>query len=242
MKRRFTLVLIILVVAITATTVNQAFRPSNSIRTKGQKNADKTVWPITDYVVTLPTDDPAKREKRNARNKRYNKSHFRVHPDDPGENTTLVDAADQKQPALPLYPSVVVLIGSVNEAQAFLSEDRTGVYSEFNISVERILKRSDQGSMLRSVVEVERQGGRVKFASGKVHWYSVDKENMPLVGKRYVFFLDGDVNGDLQILTAYQLENGKVIPLDELPQFRLFDGKDEAEFLNTLQTAVSNSK
>jgi hypothetical protein len=136
----------------------------------------------------------------------------------------------------------VVLIGSVNEAQAFLSEDRTGVYSEFNISVERILKSSDQGSMLRSVVEVERQGGRVKFASGKVHWYSVDKENMPLVGKRYVFFLDGDVNGDLQILTAYQLENGKVIPLDDLPQFRLFDGKDEAEFLNTLQTAVSNSK
>jgi len=242
MKRSFTLVLVILVVAITATTVNQAFRPSNSIRTKGQKNADKTVWPITDYVVTLPTDDPAKRQKRNARNKRYNKSRFRVHPDDPGENTTLVDAADPKQPALPLYPSSVVLIGSVNEAQAFISDDLTGVYSEFNISVERILKSSDQGPTRASAVEVQRQGGRVKFASGKVHWYSVDKENMPLVGKRYVFFLDSNVNGDLQILTAYQLENGKVIPLDDLPQFRLFDGKDEAEFLNTLQTAISNGK
>ena len=65
---------------------------------------------------------------------------------------------------------------------------------------------------------------------------------MPLVGKRYVFFLDSNVNGDLQILTAYQLENGQVIPLDDLPQFRLFDGKDEAEFLNTLQTAISNGK
>jgi len=239
-KRLGLLFLISLVV--TATTTIAALRHfgrQDPPQAKRQRS-DKTLWPLTDYVVS-PAADPEKAAKRIARGKKHNKSDFRVHPDDPSENTTLVDAVDRTLPALPLGQSNAVLIGSVVASQAFLSDDQTGVYSEFTIRVDDVLKSDSPDLVSGCLVEAERQGGRVRFPSGRTHWYSVDKENMPASGRRYVFFLTGKNPDDgLQILTAYELRDGKIFPLDDLSQFSAYEGKDETNFIKALRMLVAN--
>jgi len=195
---------------------------------------DKTSWPLLDYTVSQP-DDP----QRKARSKKHDKSEFRVHPDDPSENTTLVDAIDSNLPALPVTQSNAVLIGEVLNAQAYLSDDRTGVYSEFTIRVSDIIK-SDWDVKIGNLIEVDRDGGRVKFPSGKTHWYSVDKENMPNTGRRYVLFVTRQNElGALHLLTGYELREGKVFPLDDLPQFAAHTAQDETSFMNAVRAALA---
>jgi hypothetical protein len=182
---------------------------------------DKTSWPVMDYTASQAED-----AQRKARGKTHNRSEFRVHPDDPSENTTLVDAIDSNLPALPVIQSNAVLIGDVLNAQAFLSDDRTGVYSEFTIRVSDVIKSALSDLKIGNLIEVDRDGGRVKFPSGKIHWYSVDKENMPKPGRRYVLFVTRQ-NEALHLLTGYELREGKIFPLDDLPQFVTHTTQDE---------------
>jgi hypothetical protein len=44
--------------------------------------------------------------------------------------------------ALPTHISNAVVIGEVTDAKAYLSEDRTSVYSEFTIRVGEVLKKA----------------------------------------------------------------------------------------------------
>ena len=195
---------------------------------------------VTDYGVQ-PEADPEKAAKRSARGKKHNKSDFRVHPDDPSDNTTLVDAVDRTLPGLPIKQSTAVLIGTVVASQAFLSDDKTGVYSEFTIRVEDVFKSDSPGFVTGCLTEVERRGGRVKFSSGRIHWYSVDKENMPVAGRQYVFFLTRESQVDnLKILTAYELRGGKVFALDDLSQFRAHEGNSEEDFIKALRGLLAN--
>ena len=133
------------------------------------------------------------------------------------------------------------MIGTINTSQAFVSDDKSGVYSEFAVKVDDVLKADSPDVVVGCLAEVERAGGRVKFLSGRTHWYSVDKENMPAPGRRYVFFLKRDNAGEgLRIITAYELRDGKVFPLDDLPQFLVNEGKDEVEFMTAIRSVVVN--
>lgn len=219
-----------------------AFRESSTKFLQSQGGGShKSRWPITDFIVSLP-QDPDKALKRNKRNKKFNKSQFRVHPKDPSENSVIVDAVDPKLPDLPVANSSDIFIGTVVASQAYITEDQTGVYSEFTINVSRVLKTADPNLSAGSLVEVQRQGGQVRFPAGRIHWYSVDKENMPESGCQYVFFVARDAeHNTLKIITAYEIKNGKMQPLDEMPQFRRHAGKDEAGFLEALQTALTGA-
>jgi len=224
------------VIAIAVTTAMAGLsREAQQYPVANKKEApDKTSWPVMDYGASQP-ENP----RRKARGKRHDKSEFRVHPDDPSENTTLVDAIDSNLAALPVTQSNAVLIGDVLSAQAYLSDDRTGVYSEFTIRVSDIIK-SDWDVKIGSLIEVDRDGGRVKFPSGKTHWYSVDKENMPHVGRRYVLFVTRQNElGALHLLNGYELQEGKVFPLDELPQFAAHTAQDETLFMNAVRAALA---
>jgi hypothetical protein len=236
-------VLVLVVVAVLMGTAIGALRVTNKKTTKENDRVQgNSRWPTTDYVVSLPSD-PEKAHIRKKRNKKFNKSEFRVHPNDPSENTVIVDAVDPKLPALPVAESTEIFIGTVLSSQAFIAEDQTGVYSEFTVNVSRVLKTADPNLSAGSVVELQRPGGRVKFRGGRIHWYSIDKENMPESGCQYVFFVARDAeHNTLKIITAYEMKNGKIQPLDEMPQFRRHAGKDEAGFLNALQTAITDAR
>jgi hypothetical protein len=242
MRDRNLLLISIAILATCTAIAVAAFRNQAQKDVGGQVAADHNSWPLTDYSAPRPID-PEKRALREARGKKYAKSMFRVHPEDPSENTAIVDTVDRSLPALPVMRSNLVVLGDVLAANAYLSNDQTGIYSEFSIRVEDVLKNEDLEPLTNGcLIDIEREGGRVRFPSGRIHWYSVDKENMPLVGRRYVFFLTrGSQEEAFHILTAYELRGGKVVVLDELPQFKSQAGKNEGDFVNAVRTLVNTS-
>ena len=148
-------------------------------------------------------------------------------------------ALDPNLPALPFAKSSAVIVGQITDAKAYLSNDKTGVYSVFTVQVHEVIKNSSQLSLSTgSSIDVERDGGRVRFPNGRTLIYVAT--NMPQVGLRYVLFLtNAQSQSDFQILTGYELREGKVYPLDDLPNLHTYENADETTFLNQLRTAKS---
>jgi hypothetical protein len=92
------------------------------------------------------------------------------------------------------------------------------------------------------LVEVEREGGRVRFPSGRVHWYGISGARMPHVGGHYILFLTSNNQEQaFNILTGYELRSSKVIPLDALPNSKLYKNVDETQFMNELRSSIAYS-
>jgi hypothetical protein len=148
----------------------------------------------------------------------------------------------QGMPALPANQSDVIVVGKVVDAQAHLSDDRTGIYSEYSVEVDGIFKNT-VGAIGRTISGT-RRGGAVRFASGKVQEYRIAYLGAPLKGKRYVLFLKREEAGDFTILTGYELSNGLVTPLDgeegSTFQFNHYDGVVEAQFIQDLKSAIQS--
>lgn len=213
---------------------------------------DKEQWPMTDYDAPEP-GDPVKRDKRRARSARHDGERFVQEPEKrPGiiYGTEITDDWEVGLPALPAYQSDAVIVGEVSEACAYLSNDRTSVYSEFTIKVGNVLK-TDQPSRLTqgSLLVAERLGGRVRFPSGEVLPVTVSGQGMPRVGRRYVFFLKRIDQGQAyDILTGYELRAGKVSPLDGRRAtggghpwaFDKYENWDEGAFMDAVRVEIAN--
>jgi len=198
---------------------------------------DENRFPIADYAAAEPTD-PIERAKRQARGRKYDKSSWRVHPNSVSDSMVRVDSVDRNLPAFPFDNSSEVLVGQVSDAHAYLSNDKTGVYSVFTVQVNEVLKSSNSLTLSDgSVIEVIRDGGRVRFPNGRLHLYTIAEQDMPQVGLRYVLFLT-TINGesDFEIITGYEIREGKVYPLDDLPKLNTYSNTDEAAFLRELRS------
>src|SRR5262249_20952832 len=146
---------------------------SNPSLQEGSNNKNRVVdlerWPIAEYEATLP-GDPAQRAKRQAKNKKYDKSDWPIVSDDVSDSTVRLHQVDPNLPAFPTERSTVVLIGRIVSGGAHLSNDKTGVYSEFSVIVEEALKNSlPERIVPGSPIDVIREGGRIRFPSGRVH-------------------------------------------------------------------------
>ena len=187
---------------------------------------------------------PLQRSKRRARGLKRDKSDWSVNPHAPSDTTVRVDFVDRNLPAFPIDQSKAIVIGRVTDGQAYLSNDKSGVYSVFSVLVEQAL--TNHSSVVvpsDGSIEVEREGGRVKFPSGRIHLYMTSEQNMPEIGSRYVFFLTaGENEGVFQIITAYELRDGKVFPLDNLPKPKSYLDADETAFLSALKSKISNKE
>lgn len=211
----------------------------NNVQKRGQ--IDEEQWPLTEYEKPLPSD-PEKRAKRLARGKKYDKPKVPVEPTANYGQSITNDHWYLSFPPLPTTESNIIVIGEIVSAQSYLSNNKTGVYSEFAVRIERILKDANHALSVGNVIDVEREGGRVRLSSGQVTRYSISGQNMPRVGKRYVLFLNcADQEQGSQIITGYELRAGKVFPLDQAgDKFDLYKGVDETELLNTLQKTIAN--
>lgn len=147
--------------------------------------------------------------------------------------------------ALPFAQSDVVLIGGVMNSKAHLSNDKTGIYSEFGVQVEEILNDTMKDSIYPgSTVCLERFGGAVRFPSGVIQKYETTGQGMPIVGQRYLFFLKRINDTDFSIVTGYQLDGEVVSPLDGavveegkgVYPFDVYQGSDVSTFLRTVRT------
>jgi hypothetical protein len=146
-------------------------------------------------------------------------------------------------PALPVAQSEAVIIGEVTGAKAYLSEDKYTVYSDFTININEVLKNSSTSQLApNNVVNVERQGGRVRFPSGHINTVAVGGQSMPRIGKRYVLFLKSSDGQDFSIVLGYELREGHVFLLDNAypgHPIRDYQGVDEATFLKKVKDAIT---
>jgi hypothetical protein len=222
---------------------------------KAPKQKDQTEevnvneFPTIDYAAEKQIKG-AERIKRDKRGKKYNSKYSPV-IDEGAERIAIFIDWERGLPALPVEKSDAIIIGEVVEANAYLSEDQTQIYSQFVIRVEDVAKNNGQVPISpQTNIAVERLGGRVRFPSGKFAVANVSQQDLPRVGRRYVLFLTHDLlmsgryDEDFFILTGYELRNDKVFPLDKVSSghpISSYKDKDRESFLDDLALAISNA-
>lgn len=238
----FVLILMLAILSLIVTTVrdkslassrNNENHPQNKLQDNAELDAQ---LPLIDYNAPESTD-PAKRARRRKRGAKYDKA-----------TNPLSDAYTRKtyinegvpHSAFPVEVSSVVLVGTVTEVEAVLSNDRTSVYTEITLQVEEILKDDSQQLTPGCSITVERQGGRVRFPSGHITTEHVVGTGIPQRGKRYVLFLTR-VPVDLYIHFGYELSGSKVALLDRYPGHpsNAYNGADEQKLMSDVRAALA---
>jgi hypothetical protein len=193
--------------------------------------------PVVEYHSSKPTE-PAARAKRLGKDRRHNL------PQNPpiGERNSLMTTVkewDPNFPPLPIEWSNAIVTGTVSEATANISEDKTGVYSEVVVKVEEALKDT---TGIGRVIVAERDGGRVQFPSGTIFRFVIDGLGIPIKGHRYLLFLKQLDDGDFSILTGYELLDGRVRPLDttSVVPFAKYENTEESEFLSEVRRSIKH--
>src|SRR6267142_326874 len=111
-----------------------------------QKIDFESRFPTADYNTPEPTD-PQERAKRKSKDNRFPKGRL-----DELAGVTETSIADGNGsghlPALPVSLSDIIIVGDVLNAQAYLSSDRTGLFSEFTVSIHEVLKATGSDPVL----------------------------------------------------------------------------------------------
>ena len=245
---KFSLFLIVVVVCATALALARQDQSQSDKQKKeaARRQVYENRGPIVDYDSSNITMSSATQHEKNIRETR-SKRHNKQAPQQLGRFPTGMEGYDIHThdhislPALPIKQCDLIVIGRVIDAYAFLSEDKTGVYSEFAIQIDEVLKdKTPQKIKMASSITVERLGGVVRFQNNREFPFRILDHGMLQVDGQYVLFLNQNTEGeDYQILTGYQLKEAQIVPLDISDQFDTYLGMDEAEFLNTVRQAVT---
>ncbi len=231
---------------ISVVLVAQAAQNKKSLGRQGQ-NEPKTYWgPVVDYdaasKAVIP-EDAKRKNVRAIRDARYGGrapqplEDFATGDGEVGNHTHWEVGLDP----LPANRSDVVVLGKVVDGNAYLTKDKAGVYSEFKVRIQRVFKNSASAPIKpKNFLITEREGGVVRFASGRLLKFFIYGQNLPEKGKRYVLFLkQNKEDQDYHILTAYELRSRQVYPLDEYKKFQFFKGLDNEAFLLTVEEAMT---
>lgn len=230
------------------TTSNEERMPKRLLAQSTSIQDSKKDFPVVEYSAERPAD-----EWRRLKNKKYDK--YKVLFPEITEDTHETSFADwiTSSSPLPTAESELIILGKLVNSEAFLSENKNSVYSEFKIQVEKVFKNINRTAFENDqFIRVEREGGIVTFPSGFKTWYSIAGQKMPKVGSRYLFFLTNEfpVHGrqqkDLYLLTGYELRGGMVSPLDWAdggthPIVTTYNQKKEAVLLNDLEKSLKNT-
>jgi tellurite resistance protein len=208
--------------------------------------------PVADFSAPEPAD-PAKRARRQSKGARYNKRLPAPVSDIDGEGgAVLFNHWWEGVPAIPAALSDAVVIGEVTDARSYLANDKAGVYSEFTIRIEEVLKSTGGSNPLSvgSSIVADRDGGAVRFPSGRIKKYVTSGKGMARTGGRYVLFLKlRDGVDDYGLITGYELRGATVVPIDGTGNkegsgrlaFDRYIGADAASFLSEVRAALTQS-
>lgn len=220
---------------------------ATSVQEKAIKKAsDEYLGPIVDYdrdFQTAALANPKERALREVRGRRYNRSAPIALGEMPPNLVGYATGTDWYVgvPALPLAESDTVIVGDVAASEAHISNDRTGVYSEFSIRITEVHKNQlDAPLSVGDVTVGEREGGVVRFQDGRLFEFTVFHQGMPRPDRRYLFFMSRNKEGeDYTIVTAYELRQGQVFPLDDSLAFASFQGTNQQDFLNKVRREIA---
>lgn len=218
-------------------------------RPQAPPDIDFKNFPIADFNEPSPAE-PRARMARDSKSKKFN-SPAKAISESSTQIFTVMDW-ERGLPAFPVQRSSAVVIGRVIEAKAYLSEDKAAIYSEFVVHIDSVLKNDERCPIQPdSSLVVGREGGRVRLPSGKLVVSWINHQNMPKVGGKYALFLThefprgGDAGNDFYIVTGYELANGNVALLDDIPSghpIAAIKGKSESSFVKDLLSALTSSE
>ena len=205
-----------------------------------------------DYEET-DSSDPKKRATRKARSDFYNSRHLVPAQEPPVgvEPLPAIDHSINRLSAIPAGKSDAIVLGTVADSHAHMSSDRTGVYSEFEVRIDEVIKHDGRSLLVPTkLIAATREGGWVRYPSGRVQRFSILHQGLPKTGARYVLFLKrADETQGFHILTGYEIRLGKIYPLDgedieekqnNLP-FASFKGADVAGLMDKVRKAVAEA-
>jgi hypothetical protein len=252
-----------LILALTMAAMGAAFAvlpTQDQKQPKLHEQHDKSTYPVADYEETEPSDLNLRR-LRKARAKRRNVT-LRAGDSVDVREIMITERSRSSwggppshapvEAGLPASQSAAIVVGEVTDAQAFLSEDKVSVYSEFTVRVVEVLKNNTGVPLtLGSAITTVRRGGAVRFSSGEVIQKGTGGKPFPLKNRKYVLFLRYESEGeDFPIITAYELRGGIVLPLDGLDidgrllepyaAYQEFKGMDEVRFLTKVREALAS--
>lgn len=230
-----------IVALVVLATIAISFGTTNSYSQK-ETTQDQTRSPFGDlskyasanYDVPTPASS-AENETRKIKNKRYDKKLFVQEKPNPETIASVVHDAEPIPSAIPFTASKLVIIGEIIKSGASLSNDKTGIYSEYAVNLQTTLKEDKKSSLpIGKTITVDRSGGVVNYPNGQKVLYLIAWQGFPEIGGRYLFFLDrtDDDNPNYRIITAYRLKDGTVTALDNPSNFLEFNGMKETEFTN----------
>jgi hypothetical protein len=159
------------------------------------------------------------------------------------------------EPAIPASSSDAVVTGTINDVNAYISTDRTTVYSEVTLNIEEVLKQDPSYPLVAGLtLSAERPGGAVRFPSGKILRRGNLGRNIPEAGRRYLLFLKYNEDGkDFSIVTGYQFLDNRVLPLDGTadidkgrngPPFGAYErnrGAEVSAFLKNVRSVINGA-
>lgn len=145
-------------------------------------------------------------------------------------------------PPLPITSDLIV-VGSIQWRQPYLSDNITCVYTELTVHIEEILKDNPSAPVdAYKPLIVDREGGAIRMPNGRIWRYLVaGSGGIPVIGKRYVLFLRNKKEKDYELVCGYELTDKTVIPLEDFRDRDPFLELTEAQFLALLKQKTSQS-
>jgi len=194
-------------------------------------------FPVADFSQVESANDS---EGRRAKNTFFDKTgHREIQENDEVKIITQAESWIEKLPAIPISQSDIVLKGTVRDSHAYLSANKTNVYSEFDVAVEKFIFTKEKPAPVIKNISINREGGSVRFSSGHLQTYVLSGEGCPENGKTYVLFLKrNDTFKGFLLLTAYEIADEKVYPVDNVASQLDYKEKTLTQFLNEIDKAM----
>jgi hypothetical protein len=258
MSNRLTLIIVLLILILIGAgfgfTRQQALSSvaaSGSISEEALRAEQTRTYDVSDEAPEpSDADESARREAKNRFYNRGGADLTKMSPD----LQIFETGCGPLEPLLPTAYTPVILIGTVTRLQSFLSQDKSSIYTEYAIHVEKYLKKdTDVLPTVDGSLIVDRPGGVLRLRNGQVLHYHSSGTGMarPLrVGERLVLFLMRIYEGTvLRLGRGFLLQDGKAYALwqseGEMPligEIPKVDKKlsQEGEFLKALRRAIRN--
>ena len=200
-------------------------------------------YPTVNFDAAEPAE-PEQKQSRRKKNSYYDKTGFAIEDMTPrAAEEGFLNHWDLHLPALPVAQSTAIIIGEVISSAAYLSNDKSGIYTELTTHVTEVLKDSRAELVRGQDIPLDRLGGFVKYPAGHKRLHRVIDQNIPKLGTRYVLFLKrSELDENFHLVTGYELANGEVYPLDDASQMKVYKGMAETDFLKAVQEALVNSR
>lgn len=215
-------------------------QPTPSQQSSGYDDLSK--YAIADFDAP-ESRNASERERRQRISERYDDQDLVLPNPHPNDGGAMVYDEMPPAPLFPVSDSDLIIIGRTISGDAFLSNNKRGVYTEFAVQIDQMLK-NDTGTKLSVGVSVftDRAGGFVRYRDGKKLIYKIAEHRMLWTNSSYLLFLSSDKQSpNYKLLTGYELVGDRIEQLDTGRSFEEFKNMTRSNFIDMIRTAIKTA-